>query len=518
MLAYAKWKNGLVKQDYDWLRDDQLVQTDALTEDLRRRSVQAGATVIAGQLVANGLNLGATMVLARMLTPSDFGLVAMVLVVLGFAATLRDLGLSTATIQSKDIGIHQVSTLFWVNVGMSALLTTIILIGAPVVVWFYDEPRVLEITLALAFMSLIDGVSIQHQALLRRQLRLDRLTAIEIVSLVGSIGTAVFLVSEGAGYWALVWMRLIQVGIRTILCWVVTGWRPMLRLNLNEVSSLLSFGGSVTGSRILVNLTKTIDKLLIGKIAGAEQLGIYSKAYNGVLLPFDRVMSALSRVALPTLSRLQDNPDRFRAYYRKAVLLIATLTFPAIAGLFLEAKAAVLIILGDQWLFAVPLIQILAPIAPIAMLSTTIRWVFVSLGRTGRLLIWRVLESTIKVVGIAIGISWGATGVAYALLIVNLALLLPGLWYCFLKTEIRLSDIFAAVWKPSLATVIAVLAIGVLRMVGPLGINVVTDFVAEASLFIIVYLVTWLVLPGGRVTLLELLNLARELRRRPKEP
>jgi O-antigen/teichoic acid export membrane protein len=221
---------------------------------------------------------------------------------------------------------------------------------------------------------------------------------------------------------------------------------------------------------------------------------------------------------VPTLSRLQDDPDRFRAFYRKAVLLIATSTFPAIAGLFMEARAAVLIILGDQWLPTVPLIQILAPVAATAMLSMTTRWVFVALGQTRRLLRWRTFESTVKIVAIAAGVSWGATGVAWALLLANLVLLVPGLWFCFLETRIRLSDIFAAVWKPSVATVTAVVAIGVIRAAGSFGDNVVTDFVLEASVFISVYLATWLVLPGGRVTLLELLGLARELRRRPNEP
>lgn len=504
-----------MSQDSDPLSSDPLVQTGALTEDLRRRSVQAGAAAIAGQLVTNILNLVATMVLARMLIPSDFGLVAMVLVVVGFTALLRDLGLSTATVQRQDIGIHHVSALFWVNVGMSTLLTAVIFVSAPAVAWFYNEPKVLQITQALAFVSLIDGVSIQHQALLRRQMRLGTLAVIEIVSLVCSISTAIFLATRGAGYWALVGMQLIQAGIRTILFWLLTGWKPMLRLNLNEVKSLLSFGGFITGSRLLNTLTKTVDKLLIGKFASAEQLGIYSKAFNGVLLSFDRMTWALSRVAVPTLSRLQDDPDRFRRYYRKAVLLIATSTFPAIAGLFLEARAAVLIILGDQWLFAVPLIKILAPVAATTMLSATMRWVFVSLGRAGRMLKWRMFESVVKIIGIVIGVQWGATGVALALLIANLALLFPGLWYCFLGTKIRMNDIFVAAWKPSFATMIAAVAIGLLRMSGLLDVNVVTDFLVEISLFIIVYLATWLVLPGGRVTLIELLSLTRELRRNP---
>lgn len=506
-----------MSQDREARRGDELVRTEALTENLRRRSVQAGAAVIGGQVIINALNLAATVVLARLLTPGDFGLVAMVLVVVGFTTMLRDLGLTAATVQRKNIEISQVSTLFWINGGMSALLTALIFFSAPLVVWFYDEPRLLDITRALAFASLLDGASIQHQALLRRQLRLGSLTAIEIASLAASIGMAIYLASRGAGYWALVWMQLTQVGVRTVLCWLVTGWRPMFTLDLDQVGSLLSFGGLITGSRVLNNLTKTVDKLLIGKFAGADQLGVYSKAYNGVLLPFDRVTWALSRVAVPTLSRLQDDAERFRAYYRKAVLLITTMIFPAIAGLFLEAEAAVLIILGDQWLYAVPLIRILAPVAAIAMLSMTTRWVFVSLGRAGRQLKWRVFESAVKIIGIVAGIRWGATGVAYALLIVSLALLLPGFWYCFLETRIRTSDVFAAAMKPALATMAATFAVGALRIAGPLDIGVVADFVAEVSVFVSVYLATWLVLPGGRVTLLELLSLTRELRKSPTQ-
>lgn len=504
-----------MNQDHDPLSDHRLVQTDALTGDLRRHSVQAGAAAIAGQLATNILHLVATMVLARMLMPSDFGLVAMVLVVVAFTAMLRDLGLSAATVQRQDIGIHHVSALFWVNVGMSILLTAAIFASAPAVAWFYDEPRVMPITQALAFVSLIDGISIQHQALLRRQLRLGMLAVIEIIALVCSIGAAIFMASRGAGYWALVGMQLIQVSVRTVLFWLLTGWKPMLRLNLNEVKSLLSFGGFITGSRFLNTLTKTIDKLLIGKLVSAEQLGIYSKAFNGVLLPFDRLTWALSRVAVPTLSRLQDDPDRFRRFYQKAVLLIVTFAFPAITCVYLQAEAAVLIILGDQWLSAVPLIQLLAPVAATAMLSATVRWIFVSLGRAGRLLKWRMFESTVKIIGIVVGVQWGASGVALALLIVNLALLFPGLWYCFQETKIRLSDILAAAWKPSLATVIAAVAIGLFRFSGPPAVNVVTGFLVETALFIVIYLATWLIMPGGRVTLIELLSLARELRRKP---
>jgi PST family polysaccharide transporter len=201
-------------------RADRHFRTAGLKQDLRRQSVRAGAAAFSGQVTITLLNLAATMVLARILTPEAFGLLAMVMVLIGFTRMLRDLGLSTATIQREDVDHTQVSTLFWVNFGSSTLLTLLIMAAAPLVVWFYAEPRLLGITLALSALAFLDGLSIQHQALLRRQLRLGALAIIDIASLIGGIAIAISMARAGLGFWALVAMPLTQMAMKTILVWL----------------------------------------------------------------------------------------------------------------------------------------------------------------------------------------------------------------------------------------------------------------------------------------------------------
>ena len=480
--------------------------------DLRRRSVRAGAAVLSGQIFVSLLHLVATMILARLLTPTDFGLVAMSLAMLSSATMLRDLGLTSATIQQKDLSLDSVNTLFWINAGMGGLLTAIIFFLAPAIVWLFNEPKLLAVTQALAVVSLIDGLAIQHQALIRRQLRLGVLASVEVVATAVALTVAILLAYRGAGYWALVAMHIIQIGIRTMLCWSAAGWHPVLSFRRADVARMLSFGTSLTVSRLLNNLTRIVDKILVGRFANAEQLGLYSKAYNAILLPSDRVNTALSRVAVPTLSRLQEQPKRFRTYYLKALMLVATAVFPALAGVFLEAKSLLLIVLGDQWVKAAPLIQVLAPVAAITIVSMTLRWVLVSLGAAPRLLKWQTIESSGKVFGIVIGIRWGAEGVAAGLLMSTALLMLPGFYFCLSGTSIRIVDVTATLWKPIAASLAAIGAVLTLRSLGLVDAPFFPSLLTEVALFASVYFATWLVLPQGRADLMTMLALAREFR------
>ena len=495
---------------------DRHFRTEELSRDLRRHSVRAGAAAVAGQVSSNVLNLAATVILARILTPADYGLVAMVRVVIGFAGMFRDLGLSQAMVQRESIEHKQVSTLFWINLGFGAAITLVILAAAPLLVRFYDEPRVLGITCALAGLSVLDGLSIQQQALLRRQLRVGVLVVIENVSLVIAIGIAVFLAVRGFGFWALVGLELAQIVLKTALIWITSGWHPEATFNLRDVSSMLTFGGQITAARFLHHLARVFDRLLIGRFVGAEQLGIYSKAYASVLAPFDKASLAFSRVAIPTLSRLQSEPARFAAYYLKALLLVATAAFPLIAGLFVEARSAILIVLGEQWVGVVALIRILIPVAVGEMMAMTTRWVMISLGRGDRLLKWRLFELIFKVTGVAIGVRWGAQGAAVGLLVVSVAMVGPGLAFCLAGSPLKLADVAATIWRPVSASIAAAAAVLFVQTAASWttssGLELVVIFALEAALFLGVYLGVWLLLPGGRATLLDLLRLARELR------
>jgi PST family polysaccharide transporter len=193
-------------------------------------------------------------------------------------------------------------------------------------------------------------------------------------------------------------------------------------------------------------------------------------------------------------------------------LLVATAAFPLIAALLVEARTAVLIVLGDQWLATVSLIRLLAPVAAVQVIAMTTRWVCVSLGCADRLLRWRIVESAVKLSALAIGIRWGASGVALGLLTASSVLMLPGLWYCFQGSALRLHDAVTVIWRPLLASVVAAVALGLVRMTVPIGVNLAVDLAIDLVILAVVYLGVWFLMPGGRTILLELLRLTTELR------
>ncbi len=485
---------------------------DVSSGDLRRRSARAGTVAVAGQAGQVLLNLAALAILGRLLTPGDFGLIAMVLAIIGSTAMLQDLGLSAATVQQPQIGHRQVSTLFWVNAAAGALLAVFVAAGAPLIARFYGEPRLLGVTQALAALSLLGGLSIQHQALLRRQLRFGVLTAVDLLALAAGNAMAIACAWLGARYWALVIMHLTLAGSRTALVWLASGWRPRGSIDLREVRPLLAFGRLLTGSRMVAHLTHHVDRILIGKFAGASPLGLYEKAHTGAVAPFEQASWSLTRVAVSTLSRLQQEPARFRAYFRTALLLVAAGALPLLVFLIVDAEPAVRIVLGDQWLGAVPLVRLLAPVAAAKLLDMANGWIFISLGRPDRMLRWRLVEGCVTMLALAAGVRWGAAGVAAGLLIASGVLAWPGIVYCFRGSPLAVRDVAAAGWRPLAAAVVAAVALGVLRSLWPVPTGLVAGFLLDGAVLGSIYLGVWVLLPGGRATLRQLADLGSALR------
>jgi O-antigen/teichoic acid export membrane protein len=252
---------------------------------------------------------------------------------------------------------------------------------APGVAWFYSEPKLLSITLVLAIVSLFTGLSAQHAALLSRQMRLTAGATISVISMLTGVLVAVAAALWGAGYWALVVQRLAEPLTEMVCLWTVCRWRPGLPRRASGVRSMLLFGGSLTASNLLDYSSRNLDNLLIGWHWGAQPLGFYARAYGLLLLPFRQMIGPISLVTIPALSRLQNNPLRYQAYYRKAICLLVTVSMPAVAFLVVAANEIVLTILGPQWLEVVPIFQALAPAAFVGMLSGTLGWVYISLGR-----------------------------------------------------------------------------------------------------------------------------------------
>jgi len=494
---------------------ERFLRVDHLAGDLRSRSVRGGVVTLSNQAGKFFLTLGSTALLARLLTPEDFGLIAMVLSVIGFIGNFKDMGLATATVQRAEISHGEVSTLFWINLTISIALMSATAALAPALAWFYNEPRLTEMTLVLAGTIVFSGLTVQHQALLKRQMRFAALAAIEFTSLFIGVTSAVIAALSGLGYWSLVFVPVMKEVCTTIGVWIACGWRPGKPARRTGVRSLISFGAHLTGFNLVNYVARSLDKVLIGRQIGAAPLGLYNKAYQLVLLPMQQINTPLTSVAVPTLSRLQNDPERYRAFYRRGVMLTVSVGMPAVAFLFVDAYKAVLTILGSQWTDSVPIFRALGPAAFIGTFNVATGWVYISLGLTRRQFAWGLFASTVIILGYFIGLRWGVIGIAASLSISLAVLRLPAILYCFRVAHPTLRDLGAALWRPTVASLAAAAGLHFLSLLLPAGPNILIGLFIDFVIYSILYILIWVGLPGGRTAASIMLNLLRDSTKPP---
>lgn len=487
--------------------------TDHLLKDLKGHAVRGGSVTLAAQAVQFGLNLVSIMVLARLLTPADFGLVAMVTAITGFVAMFKDAGLSMATVQRGSITHAQVSTLFWINVALSVLLMGVVAALAPAVAAFYGEPALVLVTLAIAGTFLFGGLAVQHTALLKRQMRFTAIAVKDVASMAAGIAVAIVLALLGAGYWALVAMTATTGLIGMAAAWALSGWRPGLPRRGAGVRPMLAFGGFLTGSSFLAYVRRNIDNVLIGAVFGSVALGLYQKAYQILMLPIRQVNSPVTNVVVPTLSRLQSEPERFRRYYSKALLLMTSVGMPVVGLAFVAAGDIVLLVLGDQWLDAVPIFIALSPAAFAGTINVAGGWIFVSTGRSDRQFIISLILTVFYVSAMVAGLPWGVLGVATAFSIAFCVARLPHMAYAVHGSAVQLADVGRALWRPALSAIGAAL---VTVAVAPRdnGWNVLATFALSASCYAATYVAIWRLAPNGRDAQRLVVNAGRALRKK----
>jgi len=474
-----------------------LFDTEYLKADLKGRSVRGGAITITAQGLRFALQMGSTIVLARLLTPADFGLIAMVMALTNFAMMFKDLGLSMATIQKPDISHAQISTLFWINVAVGLMMAAIVALVAPAVAWFYEEPRLTPVTMALGITFLFGGLTVQHQAVLRRHMRFFQLGLVEISAMAASVAAAIIAGVLGAGYWSLVILHITLAAAMAIGMWVAMPWLPGLPKRHTGILRMLAFGRDVTCFQVINYFARNSDKILVGRFCGSGILGLYSKAYSLLMLPINQIIRPLNSVALPALSRIQDDPKRYTRYYTKLISLISFVSMPLIMFLAICSKSIISVLLGDQWLGASRIFRILAITAFIQPVFTiSIGVVLFSMGQTGRLFKFGVLNSLIVVTSFAIGIRWGAVGVASAYAVANYLILFPSLWYCLRLTPISIAIFLKAVARPAIASLVMALAT---LLASPFLVKQwdIVIICTNLAIGFCAYFLVWSLMPGG---------------------
>jgi O-antigen/teichoic acid export membrane protein len=483
--------------------EDRFFQTEHLRKDLHGRSFRGGVITLSAQGVKFLLGLVSTAALARLLRPQDFGLLAMVTSITSFVGLFKDLGLSTATVQRSRVTHAQASFLFWVTVALSLTVTLVVLALAPVIAWFYHEPRLVGITLVVSLNFIFGGLTVQHQALLRRQMQFKAIAIRDVIALACGIAIGITLAWFGFGYWSLVAVLSSTNVANCILVWTICRWRPGAFRRGVGARGMLAFGGNLTASNVLNYFTRNFDNILIGRVIGSGALGIYTKAYGLLMLPISQINFPMAAVLLPGLSQLQNDAREYAKLFVNAVRGIALITIPIVVFCFFFSRDVVLVLLGRKWLPVAAVFQLLAPAALFEAISFAPSWLCQSLGRSRRQFHYALVFTPICVAGFLIGIRWGIAGVALSYSITFSVLFWAYVWYSSKDSPVRFSEIcvvFLAAFVPALlAGAIAwTLRSTLIQEVPP-----IISLILYGLIFLTIYFGAAMLMPRNRVLILS---------------
>ena len=475
------------------------------SKDLKKRSVRSGALTLTSQGISLFVQTVSTVVLARLLTPEDYGVVAMVLAVTAFAGIFKNMGLSSATIQTDQLTHEQVSTMFWLNLAVGILLTAAVAALAPFLVWFYGQQELFAVTLALSVTFLISSLGIQHSALLTRGMRFKALAVSNITSSVLATLTSILTALAGLGYWALVIGTIVGTFSQTAMPWTLCRWIPGAPRKGSGVRGYLRFGANLTAFDLVNYFSRNLDNVLIGRIWGAEALGFYTRAYSLLMFPIANLRGPLNSVAFPALSQLQRDPVRYRAYFHRLASVMAFASMPLAGFLFVSSDRLISLALGPQWSATSDIFGVLAITAFIQPVAGLRGVVLMSSGMGGRYFRWGLWNAIVTVIGFGVGVTWGPIGIAVSLGVITYLILYPSLSYCFRDTPIKVLDFFGAIVRPAVSTVAAVMAAYLCK--NQLEFNGDIAMLLSALIaFLPVYFLTFALLPGSVRELNEYLS------------
>lgn len=434
--------------------------TDHLHHDLIARSVRGGIVTVGAQGAKVAIQFIAVVLLARLLVPADFGVFAMVAAFLGALEVLKDMGLSTATVQRPQITPRQVSTLFWLNAGLGAIVALGLAACAPLLAWLYGEPVLLKIVPVVALAFLLSGFGTQHLALLRRQMRFPLIALVQVGGEAAALAAAVAAALAGLGLWSLVIQRLVWAFSTTLIAWIACDWRPTRPGGFSEVKGMVAFGGNATASMIISHMASNLDKVLIGWWWGATPLGFFERAQKLLQLPIQNLNTPLATVALPALSWLIDQPVRYRDAYLAAAERLTMLIAP-IGGLFIATgDLVVTLLLGSQWAEAAPILNWMGVSAIYMPITYTLSWLYMSQDRTPEMLRSGFVNAGLSIAALLAGLPFGAVGVAAAYAISGIAIRAPVLfWLAGRRGPVRTRDLIRVLLLP-LCAVTAVAGVG----------------------------------------------------------
>jgi PST family polysaccharide transporter len=441
------------------------------------------------QFIRQIAQLITTVILARLLKPSDFGLVGMAMVVTGFIALFKDLGTSAAIIQRKEVSVYLLSSIYWVNVAFGLLAAVTLYFLSPFIANFYNEPRIEPIMQVLSLNFLISGVSILHQAILEKNLLFKELAKLEIIATgVGSV-VGIVLAFLGYGVWSLVYQMVAVSLVTTILLWLTSGWHPKMAFHVSEIRHVSSYSLNLTGYSIFNYFVRNTDYLLIGKFLGAQDLGIYTMAYRIMLYPLQSISAVISRVMFPYYSIIQDDIDQFSKSYLMVASIIAILVFPLMLGMWVITDTFVELVFGSKWMATVILIKILIPVGMMQSIGGTVGAIYQAKGRTDLMFRWGIITGFSTIISFLIGLEWGIVGIACTYAIISFLLSYLGFAIPFKLIGLRVKNLLTTLWPPLYCSLLMSLGVWIIKFLSYSKLSTMVLFCTTVSAGALIYVI-----------------------------
>lgn len=399
-------------------------------------AIRGGAAIAISKIAQQVLTLLITIVLARVLTPAEFGAVALITALLALGLVVQEAGLSSAMVQRERLSIEAVSTMFWANTALGLLLTVVFAALAPLIAHFFHQPELVTLCRVMSLTFVLTGVVAQHRAVLQRSMRFMTTAWIDIAAAVVGGICAIASALAGAGYWALVIQMLVTNALAMVLLIRAVRWRLSRPAWTPEVREMLRFGSSMLGFNVLVTAAVNLQAVLVGRSAGTTATGMYTRAYVLASVPQGLLHEAAAHVALPRLSRSQHDDEGFVAFYYRGVQLLTLVALPVAFAFAVFSDEIAYVVYGSQWGQVTDLLRVFSIGLAVAPLLHSTGPVFQARGVPQRMLRWGVFGSLVIIASVIVGLHWGTVGVAYGWSASSLLLVLPCLLYAYRDTTL----------------------------------------------------------------------------------
>jgi PST family polysaccharide transporter len=485
--------------------------------ELRRLAVRGAAATVGAAALSLALRVVPTVVMARLLTPADFGVVTMVTTFSLLLMSFGTSGFSEAIIQTEEMDRFQASNLFWITCAIGLILTIGFAASGPLLARLFRNGLVARVAMAMSLAIFISAIATVHAALLKRAMRFTAVSVNDFVALVVYTTVGILLALRGWAYWALVAAIVAQALSATIGVWWLCRWVPSLPRRGVGTRALLKFAANVYGRFSANYFARNFDNFLVGWRFDAAALGFYKKAYDLFALSASQITAPLHQVALAALSRLNQDPPRFKRYLANSLGIVAFVGMAVGADLTLVGQDVVRLVLGPKWSESGRIFQLFGPGIGVMLLNSTVGWIHLSIGKPGRWLRWTVFETTATALLFVLALPLGPSGIAVAWSVSYWILLIPAFRYAGRPIGFGVSSLIAAVWRYATASLVAGLGTAAIIRNTPFPGNVQgADVALEAiiiisALFLTLYLSVVILLHWGCAPLRQLANLLREL-------